>query len=207
MIYPTEYVAWDLETTGLDPETSKILEIGALHVKDGEIVKQKSWFLDHGIEIPELITNITGITKAMIDADPTRPKEAIDEFLGWFEPVGWANLTHNGFKFDIPFLLEAVIRDSTFDYAEREMIKSELYTHGFDSAAMFKGRELGMKQADDEAFMFFAKRVLDTKKFGLKYNVAHCCKTLGIDTSNMTMHRALGDVFLTNQIFTKLKDL
>ena len=33
-----DYVCLDLETTGLDPKVDKIIEIGAVRVKNGEIV-------------------------------------------------------------------------------------------------------------------------------------------------------------------------
>ena len=36
---PFEYIALDLETTGLDPKKDKILEIGAARVRDGEILE------------------------------------------------------------------------------------------------------------------------------------------------------------------------
>ena len=32
------FVAFDLETTGLSPETDQIIEIGALKVKDGKVI-------------------------------------------------------------------------------------------------------------------------------------------------------------------------
>jgi len=50
--YPTTYLVWDLETSGLEKETCKILEIGCATVHDCQIVERKSWVLNHGIEIP-----------------------------------------------------------------------------------------------------------------------------------------------------------
>lgn len=205
MSFPDEYVAWDLETSGLDAESDRILEIGAVHWKGEDIVAQKNWLLKHpGFVVPGKIEEITGITQAMIDEEGVDPKSAIDEFIQWFEPVEWHNLTHNGFRFDIPFLLNALVRESTFDYSEREVIKKEMYSKGRDSAVLYKARSLGLEQNDGEGFPVFARRVLDIKAYGVKYNVAHCCTQLKIDTSNMRMHRALGDVHLTNQIFKKL---
>ena len=43
------YVAFDLETTGLSPEHDRIIEIGALKVKDGKIIERFSEFLKPGI--------------------------------------------------------------------------------------------------------------------------------------------------------------
>ncbi len=204
----TEYVCWDLETSGLDSKNDRILEIGAVHWKGDEIVKQKNWMLKHpGLKVSETITEITGITQELIDAEGIEPKKAIDELLDLLASVQWKNLTHNGFRFDIPFLLEAMIRDSTFDYSEREEVKKLLYKNGYDSAALYKGQQLGMTMKEGEPFMHYAKRVLDTKAYGVRYNVAHCCKDLKVDTANMQMHRALGDVHLTNRIFQKMQGI
>ena len=34
-----EYIAVDVETTGLSPERDRLLEIGAVHVQDGKVIK------------------------------------------------------------------------------------------------------------------------------------------------------------------------
>ena len=34
---PMNYVAFDIETTGLNPKYDKIIEIGAVRVRDGEV--------------------------------------------------------------------------------------------------------------------------------------------------------------------------
>lgn len=203
MLWPKTYIAWDLETTGLSPEKDKILEIGMMLVRDGIVVESKNWMLNHGIKVPANITQITGITQEMVDAG-VNPKSAIDEFIGMFDAVGYANLTHNGFRFDIPFLLTALVRDSTFDYVEQGELKKLLYKNGMDSAVLYKARSLNLTQKEGESFPWFAKRVMDIKAFGVKYNVAHCCKDLQVDTEGATFHRALGDVDLTHKIFQKI---
>jgi len=198
------YIAWDLETSGLSAERDYILEIGAIEYRAGEKVREKSWLLNHGIEIKPEVSAIHGITKDLIDAEGTDPKAAIDEFLEWFEEPKWANLTHNGFRFDIPFLLEALTKHNTFNHVEREVIKKELYGNGMDSAVLYKARELGLRPTVDETFPWFAKRVLDIRAYGVKYNVGHCCETLGIDRTGIAQHRALADIHLTNEIYRKL---
>ena len=59
------YVALDLETTGLSPMRDQILEIGAARVENGEITGTYETFVDSGVEIPERITDLTGITAEM----------------------------------------------------------------------------------------------------------------------------------------------
>ena len=53
-----DYIAFDLETTGLSSETDQIIEIGALKVKDGKIVGRFMEFLKPDTPIPSTITNI-----------------------------------------------------------------------------------------------------------------------------------------------------
>lgn len=61
-----DYVAFDLETTGLNVETDYIIEIGALKVIDGKVCDRFMEFVKPPIAISPMITNITGITNEMV---------------------------------------------------------------------------------------------------------------------------------------------
>lgn len=206
MLWPKTYIVWDLETSGLDWKTCKILEIGAMKVRNGQVIDRKSWILDHGIHVPEEITRITTIDDALIKEVGVEPKVALAEFFSWLKEFNGVNITHNGFKFDIPFLNQAFFTEPSLGVTigELEEFKNLLYKNGVDTAAMYKAIRLPLERMWNENFAQFAKRVLDTKIFGLKYNIAHCCKELGIDTTTATFHRALGDIELTHEIFKKL---
>ena len=56
-----DYVCLDLETTGLDPKTDKIIEIGAVKVRNGEIVDSFQSFVNPGRMLPAKIIELTGI--------------------------------------------------------------------------------------------------------------------------------------------------
>ena len=56
-----DYVCLDLETTGLDPRCDKIIEIGAVKVRNGEIVDTFQSFVNPGRMLPEKIIELTGI--------------------------------------------------------------------------------------------------------------------------------------------------
>ena len=62
-----DFIAVDIETTGLSPVKDKIIEIGAVKVKDGKIVDQFSKLIDPKIELTERIVSLTGITDDMLD--------------------------------------------------------------------------------------------------------------------------------------------
>ncbi len=78
------YVAFDLETTGLNAENDNIIEIGALKVREGKVVERFMEFLKPDEPISPMITNITGITNEMVkDAKDT--KTVIHDFVNFCE--------------------------------------------------------------------------------------------------------------------------
>ena len=60
-----EYIAVDLETTGLSPKKDCIIEIGAAHVQNGKSVGRFSTLIKPKCMIPERIVTLTGITEQM----------------------------------------------------------------------------------------------------------------------------------------------
>ena len=79
-----DYVAFDLETTGLSLETDQIIEIGALKVKDGKVVDRFMEFIKPDKPISSTITSITGITNEMV-ADARKTEMVIRDFTEFCE--------------------------------------------------------------------------------------------------------------------------
>src|SRR5688500_3110078 len=79
-----EVITLDLETTGLDPVTDKIIEVGIIRCKDDEILEQYQTFVHPEMMIPTKITAITGITDEDVRGAPSIEKvlPIIREFIG-----------------------------------------------------------------------------------------------------------------------------
>ena len=102
------YIAVDLETSGLSPVKDKIIEIGASLYVDGEIKKTFSSLVKPQLaELPERITELTGITPAML-ADAPSEGEVMEQFLAFAEEE-FPLLGHN-ILFDYSFLKVAADR-------------------------------------------------------------------------------------------------
>lgn len=197
--FPNSYIVWDLETDGFDGENNHILEIGMFNVYNGEVIDTKRWVLNHGVEISQEITNINGMTKDIIDAEGMDPKQALEEFLEFVRSSD-ANLTHNGIKFDIGFLVKQVKVVLGWDDDRLKKLESHLNRTAIDTAVMYKANLIGVKRNWNESFYTFGTRVMQVVARG-KYNLGICCEELGIDRTKVTQHRALGDVELTNDIY------
>ena len=67
----TEYIVFDIETTGLSQKKNKIIEIGAVKIKDGEEIDRFSEFINPEEPIPYSIEQLTSITDEMVMHAPT----------------------------------------------------------------------------------------------------------------------------------------
>ena len=95
-----EFVVFDIETTGLNSHTNKIIEIGAVKIKAGRIIDRYSQLINPEISIPYHITEITSITNEQVANQPK-----IDEVIGKFvEFIGDAVLVAHNAPFDMGFI-------------------------------------------------------------------------------------------------------
>ena len=138
MALPGEFVAFDIETTGLSSEHDRITEIGAFIFKDGRQTDRFQTFVNPGKHIPLEITNLTGISDDMVKDAPDE-KSAIEAFLAYCgnRPL----LAHNA-NFDVGFIDEASRRHSlSFDptyidtLALSQAMQPELKNHKLDVVA------------------------------------------------------------------------
>ncbi|MER5641608.1 3'-5' exonuclease [Kitasatospora sp. NPDC002227] len=76
-------VGFDLETTGTDVETDRIVTAALVRLEaDGTVTAERSWLLDPGVAIPEQASAIHGISTDRARAHGTAPGPAVAEIAG-----------------------------------------------------------------------------------------------------------------------------
>ena len=99
-LFSDEFIVFDIETTGLSAMQDKITEIGAVLIKDGNILKEFHTYVNPRRQISKEITDLTGITDEMV-ADAPLDSEAVKAFLKFSDDR--ILIAHNA-NFDIGFL-------------------------------------------------------------------------------------------------------
>ncbi|MEO7659465.1 MAG: exonuclease domain-containing protein [Pyrinomonadaceae bacterium] len=96
----TEFVVFDLETTGAKAPPCRITEIGAYRVKNGTVTEEFQTLLNPEMPIPRFITELTGISDDMVRNAPLF-SEIAHEFLSF---IGDSILVAHNSGFDMRFL-------------------------------------------------------------------------------------------------------
>ena len=102
------YVVFDIETTGLSPVSDRIIEIGAVKVKDGEVVDRFSTFVNPQIPIPFRIEKLTSIRDDMVMNYDTI-EVILPRFLEFIGGDDTVLVAHNA-NFDMSFIRENMKR-------------------------------------------------------------------------------------------------
>lgn len=152
-----EFVVFDIETTGLSPLSCKITEIGAVLVKNDEVLSVFNTFVDPEMPIPEEITKLTGISDEMVKGAP-KTEDAIKSFLDF---IGNRMLVAHNASFDISF-----IRKAATDYnlpftnayldtvSMSRFVNPDLKKHKLDTVAEYFGLgDFNHHRASDDAEM------------------------------------------------------
>ncbi len=130
-------VFFDLETTGVNIATDKVVEISILKVFPNGNKESKTWLVNPEIEIPKEAADIHGITNEKVVTEPTF-KELAPEISKLIEGCDLAGFNSN--RFDIPLLAEELMRaDIDFDMKNRKAIDVQVIFHKKEQRTLSAG--------------------------------------------------------------------
>ena len=153
----SEFVVFDIETTGLSFQHDGITEIGAVLVKGGEVLDTFNTFVNPGKPISEEVVALTGITDEMVKDAPA-PVDAVKAFLAF---AGDRILIAHNAGFDTSFIRK-VCDDHGLPFpntyldtvALSRYVNADLKKHKLDTLAAYFGLgEFNHHRASDDATM------------------------------------------------------
>ncbi|MFA7257140.1 MAG: 3'-5' exonuclease [Kiritimatiellales bacterium] len=104
-----DFIAFDLETTGIQPKTDAVVEIGAIRFRGTEVIETFCSLINPGRPIPPEASAVNGITDEMVAEQPR-----IETVLsGLADFCGDLPLVAHNAPFDFKFLLAAVEKHRT----------------------------------------------------------------------------------------------
>ena len=136
-----EFVAFDIETTGLNSRQDRMTEIGAVIFRGSEILGSMNTFVDPEMPIPYEITKLTGITDADVEGAPSE-RDAVERLI---EFTGGRPLVAHNAEFDLGFINAACAR-AGIEY-EPEYLDSLVMSQGL------------FREADSHRLNVVAKRL------------------------------------------------
>ena len=172
--YPDSYVVIDLETTGLDYKSDKIIEIGALKIENNVQTDSFQILINSGIPISNKIALLTGIENHILETDGKRFEDIIPNFL---EFVGEFPLAAHNMEFDKKFLNYALAKCNLPPITNRLIDTCDLAKRLHKSLSGYKLEQLAAH-------------------FNLE-------SYQGVDVK-YKMHRSLGDCYVTHLLYQKL---
>lgn len=124
-----DYVVIDIETTGLVPGLSEIIELGAVRVQKGRIVDEFATLVRPRGVVSPFITELTGITNAMVG-----PAPMIEAALpGYLDFIGKTLVIGHNVHFDVNFIYDQCVawleRPFPNDFIDTMRMSRRLYKH------------------------------------------------------------------------------
>ena len=125
---------FDLETTGINITTDRIVEISILKVYPNGNKESKTWLVNPEMSIPAEVSAIHGITDDKVANEPTF-KQLASEINNMIKDADLAGFNSN--RFDIPLLAEEMLRaDMDFDMKSRLAIDVQTIFHKMEQRTL-----------------------------------------------------------------------
>ena len=115
-------MALDLETTGLNASSDRIIDVGAVKFRDDKQIGVLHTLVNPQVQLSEFIVSLTGIAQSDVDAAPdwNQVRDELAEFIGDARLVG-----HN-VEFDVGFLRSHGIKVDKLSYDTEQMARVAL---------------------------------------------------------------------------------
>ncbi len=123
LLMPLEFCVFDLESTGGNLKTDKIIEIGLVKIKNLKIVETKNFLINPERSIPDFIQKLTHIRPEDVENAP-KIHDVLDEILSF---IGDAILVAHNTSFDVPFL-NMVLEEHGKDKLKNKVLCTNLMT-------------------------------------------------------------------------------
>ncbi len=125
---------FDLETTGVNIATDRIIEIYILKINPDGSSTNKHKFINPGIPIPKESSDIHGITDSKVKDSPSF-KEAANELKQFIGNADLAGFNSN--RFDIPLLMEEFLRAGIeLDMSHRKLVDIQHIFHTMEKRTL-----------------------------------------------------------------------
>lgn len=125
---------FDLETTGINITTDRIVEISILKVYPNGNKESKTWLVNPEMPIPAEVSAMHGITDDKVANEPTF-KQLASEINNMIKDADLAGFNSN--RFDIPLLAEEMLRaDMDFDMKSRLAIDVQTIFHKMEQRTL-----------------------------------------------------------------------
>lgn len=177
-------VFFDTETTGLDAQSCQIIELAAIRIEQTDhgtlrVADSADVFikLPEGQKIPEKITELTGITDEMLEAEGITEAEAAARFIDMIRGLPALLVAHNA-QFDLLFIREMLQRHvgdgkkllEVADYLDSLTVYKDrrAYPHKLANAIVAYKLEDKVKNShraiDDVAALFEVCKAMDAER-------------------------------------------
>ena len=160
-LYEKSFIAFDVETTGFDAATDKIVELSAVLFEDLRPTRTFSTLIQPGRPMPTAASKVNGITDEMLKNAPSETDaiRKFTEFVGAVTLAGDQLLVAHNATFDIKFLLYAFARcgiDADLSFVDTLSLSREVFpdaeNHKLGTMAKHLGIDLfNAHRAEDDA--------------------------------------------------------
>lgn len=149
-----DYTSLDIETTGLNPKLDKIIEVGAIKVRNGKITGRYESLVYPGRKLGETVSELTGIRNCDLSGAP-ESGEVIPDLLAF---IGEDILVGHSVLFDYSFVKRAAVNlGLTFEKKGIDTLKlarrflPELESRGLSSLCRYFSIPLKAHRAGEDA--------------------------------------------------------